>query len=69
MKKKIEHSCSDCGKTGLPKNTVALNQKILGRELTQFYCMDCLAEFLEVTVEELEDKIQEFKNQGCKLFA
>lgn len=30
--------------------------------------MDCLAEYLGVTVEDLMDKIEEFKEQGCKLF-
>ena len=30
--------------------------------------MDCLADFLNVTVEELLDKIEEFKEEGCELF-
>jgi len=30
--------------------------------------MDCLAEYLGCTVEELLDKIEEFKEEGCKLF-
>jgi len=30
--------------------------------------MDCLAGYLDTTVEELMDKIEEFKEEGCKLF-
>ena len=32
------------------------------------YCIDCLAEYLEVTTEELAAKIEEFKEEGCTLF-
>lgn len=32
------------------------------------YCLSCLAERLEVTEEELVDKIEEFKEEGCTLF-
>ena len=32
------------------------------------YCMECLADYLEVSVEDLQDKIEEFKEEGCKLF-
>lgn len=32
------------------------------------FCLSCLAEQLEVTEEELVDKINEFKEEGCKLF-
>ena len=31
-------------------------------------CLPCLAEYLEVTEEELLAKIEEFKNEGCTLF-
>lgn len=30
--------------------------------------LDCLAEYLDCTVQELLDKIEEFKEEGCKLF-
>ena len=52
----------------LDKNTIGLNKKILGDNIEYFYCMDCLADYLDVTVEELLDKIEEFKEEGCKLF-
>ena len=57
-----------CGKNKLNKNTIGINKKLLGEDMENFYCMDCLAEYLGCTVEELLDKIEEFKEEGCKLF-
>ena len=60
--------CIMCGKPNLDKNTVGINKKLLGENISNFYCMDCLAEYLGCTVDELLDKIEEFKAEGCKLF-
>ena len=60
--------CYVCGKTPLPKNEIGLTKKLIDRKAMSFYCIDCLAEYLEVTSEELEAKIEEFKEEGCTLF-
>lgn len=60
--------CIMCGKPNLDKNIVGINKKLLGENISNFYCMDCLAEYLGCTVDELLDKIEEFKAEGCKLF-
>ncbi len=60
--------CVICGKKELEKDTIAINKKLLGMNITNFYCMDCLAEYLECTVEDLLEKIEEFKDEGCTLF-
>ena len=60
--------CIICGKNNLNKNTIGINKKLLGEDMENFYCMGCLAEYLGCTVEELLDKIEEFKEEGCKLF-
>ena len=59
--------CVECGKT-LTKDEVALSQKMLGLDINDFYCIDCLAEYFECDRDDLEVKIQEFKEQGCTLF-
>ncbi|MBQ6632816.1 MAG: hypothetical protein IJH80_01295 [Ruminococcus sp.] len=64
----MKNECICCGKTDLNKNTIGINKKLLGENILNYYCMDCLADYLECTVEELLDKIEEFKNEGCKLF-
>ena len=65
MKSKI---CYVCGKNITGKNEIGLNKKLLGRNINCFHCYDCLAEYLEMTTEELFAKIEEFKAQGCALF-
>ena len=42
--------------------------KLVGEETTVFYCLDCLADYLDVTVVDILDQLEEFKEQGCKLF-
>lgn len=54
--------------TKLSKNEVGLNKKINGREVTRFYCIKCLSNHLEISVDDLLAKIEDFKLQGCTLF-
>jgi hypothetical protein len=63
-----EEVCFICGKTGLDKKELGLNKKLLGRKIANYYCLDCLAEYLEVTTELLLEKAEEFKKMGCALF-
>ncbi len=67
--KKIIH-CRYCDRT-LSKDEIGLNKKILDSEVKDgiYRCLTCMAEFLECSEEELVDKIEEFKAEGCKLFS
>ena len=60
--------CVICSKERLDKDTIGINKKLLGESINNFYCMDCLAEYLGCNVQDLLDKIEEFKEEGCKLF-
>lgn len=60
--------CVICGKERLDKDTIGINKKLLGESINNFYCMDCLAEYSGCNVQDLLDKIEEFKEEGCKLF-
>jgi len=60
--------CYICGKEALSKNEIGLTKKLLDKDSKRFYCLDCLADYLEVDFEFLIAKIEEFKEQGCKLF-
>ena len=60
--------CIICGQKNLEKNTIGINKKLLGEDIENFYCIGCLADYLGCTVEELLEKIEEFKEEGCKLF-
>lgn len=65
----MKRVCIACGKENLDKDTIGINKKLLGTNIKQFYCMNCLADYLDTTVEELQDKIEEFKEEGCTLFS
>ena len=60
-------TCCDCGKR-LKKDEIALTRKLVDMDAEEFYCMDCLSEFIGCAVQDLKEKIQEFKEQGCTLF-
>lgn len=59
--------CYVCGKE-LTKNEIGLTKKLIDKKTNKFYCLSCLAEYLEVIEEELLAKIEEFKEEGCTLF-
>lgn len=59
--------CTDCGKP-LSKDEIALSRKLIDPDTTDFYCLDCMADNFGCSVEDLNIKIQEFKEQGCTLF-
>lgn len=68
MNKNNNVNCFACNKKQLSKDEIGLNKKMLGRNIKQFYCLDCFADYFDVTTEELFARIEEFKKQGCTLF-
>lgn len=64
----MERECLACRKTPLDKDTIGINKKMLGTDVKSFYCMDCLADYLGCSIEDLLEKIEEFKDEGCTLF-
>lgn len=60
--------CVSCGKENLTRDEIGINKKLLGENVGALYCLDCLAEYLDVTTQDILDKIEEFKEEGCKLF-
>ena len=63
----VNNGCMQCGKA-LTYNEVGAYKKFVNRGSTQFLCKTCLAEKLDVTVEDIDRKIGQFKLQGCTLF-
>lgn len=61
-------NCVVCSKSPLTRDEIGLTKKLIDQKTTSFYCLPCLSEYLEVTVDELLDKIEEFKKEGCTLF-
>ncbi len=68
MRAKKEYACSSCRKIPLTKDEVGASKKLLGLDTGKLYCIDCLAAYLEVTPENIVEKIEMFKEDGCELF-
>ena len=68
MRAKKEYACSSCRKIPLSKDEVGASKKLIGLDTEQMFCIDCLAAYLEVTPEDIEEKIEMFKEDGCELF-
>ena len=59
--------CKTCG-APLSNDELGLNRKLLGRTVTQAYCLDCLADQFHCSRALLENKIEQFRRLGCALF-
>ena len=68
MKARKEYACTSCRKMPLTKDEMGASKKLLGVDTNQLYCIDCLSAYLEVTPEDILEKIQMFKEDGCELF-
>lgn len=68
MKDRKEYACTSCRKIPLTKDEMGASKKLLGVDTNQLYCIDCLSAYLEVTPEDILEKIQMFKEDGCELF-
>jgi|InofroStandDraft_1065614.scaffolds.fasta_scaffold70520_2 hypothetical protein len=62
------HHCQKCGSILVP-DEIAMTKKLINRGTTIYYCTDCLAEAFDVKREDIEAKIQYFKEIGCTLFS
>ncbi len=68
MRVKKQQECTSCRKAPLTKDEIGASKKLLGVDTPELYCIDCLAAYLEVTPEDIKDKIRMFKEDGCELF-
>ena len=59
--------CQICGEE-VEKVSKALCKKLFDKNIKKFYCLQCLANYFDVTVEDLSEKAEEFKAEGCPLF-
>ncbi len=61
-------SCKKCG-ASLSQDDIAIYKKLILRTADEFLCIDCLAEYLGVSREAIEQKIKYFRESGtCALF-
>jgi hypothetical protein len=59
--------CHDCGNQ-IDNNEIALNLKLLGKQIGIFRCYHCLSGYLGCDTIRLKEMADYFKNSGCILF-
>ena len=59
--------CGLCG-SRISRDEAALNRKLSGIQTQEFLCLGCMAEELGVTEQDLQHKIEDFRESGCTLF-
>lgn len=65
----MQNNCFNCGKE-LSSDDIGASKKLLNRGMTEnFLCVSCLAEKHGVTVARIREKIEEWRESGCLLFA
>lgn len=60
--------CCECGKNVRQNDLLAMNLKMIGRSTDKIYCKKCLMAKLNMSKEEWDNSVADFKEQGCKLF-
>ncbi|MBE6636532.1 MAG: hypothetical protein E7618_01870 [Ruminococcaceae bacterium] len=59
--------CRTCGRK-LTGDEIGIHLKLIGRNETSCFCKICLAARLKCRVEDIDRKIQQFRDAGCYLF-
>lgn len=59
--------CNLC-QVKLEKNDIGLCKKLLSKKTKEFFCQKHLAQILNVSTEDLDEKLEEFIEEGCTLF-
>ena len=61
--------CCICFKSPLTKDEIGISKKLIDPDTEKYFCIDCLSDFLECEKQDIYDKIEEFKDEGCTLFS
>ena len=64
----MAEKCMQCGRDVTP-DEIGMTKKMVNRGATRFFCMDCLAQYHGIPVENLYVKLEQFREDGCTLFA
>ena len=64
----MAEKCMQCGREVTP-DEIGMTKKMVNRGATRFFCMDCLAQYHGIPVENLYVKLEQFREDGCTLFA
>ncbi len=60
-------TCRRCGRA-LTRDEIAVTRKLVNRGAREFCCVSCLADYFDVTPEDIQERIRYFRSTGCTLF-
>lgn len=60
-------ACMHCGRP-LTHDEIAIYRKMVSRAAKEYMCKTCLAQYFDVDESKIDQKIQQYKRQGCLLF-
>jgi hypothetical protein len=60
-------NCHDCRKI-IDNNEIALNLKLLGKQIGMFRCYHCLSYYLDCEAVKLKEMAEYYKSSGCIMF-
>jgi len=66
--KYFNHTCKVCNKKVNKNNEIAMNLKLLGRNIEEYFCKKHLMEFMNIDKTQWNTYVKDFKMQGCDLF-
>ena len=65
----MQSNCAKCNRL-LDSDDIGASKKLINRGMTEgFCCKACLAKEFGVTEERITEKIEEWRESGCLLFA
>lgn len=67
MEKTKQESCYHCHKP-VSRDDIGMTRKLINRGTTRYYCISCLAEAFDLTVDDVCKKMNYYKSIGCTLF-
>ncbi len=59
--------CKKCGRK-LTYDEIGIHKKMINRGAREFFCLTCLANHLGCTEDNLRERIEHFRREGCLLF-
>ncbi len=66
--KYFNKQCKICNKKVKTKDDIAMNLKLLGRNIDEYFCKKHLMEFMGINKEQWNEYIKDFEKDGCDLF-
>jgi hypothetical protein len=60
--------CRSCGRP-LCADEISVNLKLVSRQAREYLCKSCLAAYFDCDEELIDQKIRQFKRNGCLLFS